>query len=370
MNDADLLSSIWAQPEAFPVLSPAQWETLLGQARTGALLARLAHLFAARHWLPAVPAAPRGYLEGALRLADRQRHEVQWEVDCIRRALRGVDTPVVLLKGAAYLIAGLPAARGRLFADIDILVRQERLPDAEGALFRAGWISEERDAYNQRYYRQWMHEIPPLTHIHRHTVIDVHHTIAPPTSRFKVDARKLLQRIRPVPGWDGLYILGPTDMVLHSAVHLFQEGEFGHGLRDLLDLNDLVLFFADEEPGFWPELFSRAAELGLQTPLFHALQHLRRLFHTDVPADCQAARRAIEPNWFTRSVVSALLASALRPKHPSCDSLGNRWARWLLYVRSHHLRMPLYRVVPHLLRKAWMRQFPDKPGEESPAAAG
>ena len=28
----------------------------------------------------------------------------------------------------------------------------------------------------------------------------------------------------------------------------------------------------------------------------------------------------------------------------------------LLYLRSHYLRMPLYLLLPHLVRKAWMRR--------------
>ena len=46
-----------------------------------------------------------------------------------------------------------------------------------------------------------------------------------------------------------------------------------------------------------------------------------------------------------------------------------RWtglARWLLYVRSHYLRMPLSLVVPHLVRKAWMQRFPKQ--DPKPAA--
>jgi hypothetical protein len=29
----------------------------------------------------------------------------------------------------------------------------------------------------------------------------------------------------------------------------------------------------------------------------------------------------------------------------------------LLYLRSHYLRMPLYLLLPHLCRKAWMNRF-------------
>jgi hypothetical protein len=26
----------------------------------------------------------------------------------------------------------------------------------------AGWAATHHDAYDQRYYRQWMHELPPM----------------------------------------------------------------------------------------------------------------------------------------------------------------------------------------------------------------
>ena len=50
---------------------------------------------------------------------------------------------------------------------------------AEAALMLDGWASGHRSAYDQRYYRTWMHELPPMQHIQRGTVLDVHHAIAP-----------------------------------------------------------------------------------------------------------------------------------------------------------------------------------------------
>ena len=172
------------------------------------------------------------------RMDGRRARRALWEADCIRRALAGIDTPIVLLKGAAYLVAGLPPARGRIFSDVDILVEHSKLKVVESALFAAGWISEERDAYNDRYYREWMHELPPMRHVQRGTSIDVHHTITPPTSRFKVEGGQLLSRIQAIPGHPGLYTLSPVDMVLHSMTHLFFNEEFSadslHRRRPLL----------------------------------------------------------------------------------------------------------------------------------------
>ena len=358
----DLLSPVWLATAPL-VLSAPDWEAVLGQARQSGLVGRLGRFFGDRGWMDAVPPSPRRHLESGLSLALRQQHEVQWEVHQLSKALAGVETPVVLLKGAAYVMARLPCARGRLFADVDVLVLQAQLPAAEAALFGAGWISDERDAYNQRYYRQWMHEIPPLRHVLRGTVIDMHHTIAPPTSRFKVDARQLLERLVPLEGMEGVFVLSPSDMVLHSALHLFQEGEFGHGLRDLLDLNDLLIHFGSTTD-FWDILVERADELQLQIPLFHALAQIQRLFGNRPPSHLHARIEAMGPNPVARALMSWSLGLALRPMHPSCDLPLTGVARWLLYVRSHALRMPLRLVITHLLRKAWMRTFPKREKDE------
>lgn len=355
----DLLTAVWARPGQPLALDASGWENLLGQARRSQLLGRLALQVANANTRVNVPEKPQIHLDNGLRLAERQRHEVTWEVDCIARALKNLGAPVVLLKGAAYMMADLPAARGRLFGDIDVMVPRPALQQAEAQLFAAGWLSDERDAYNQRYYREWMHEIPPLRHAVRNTFLDLHHTITPPTSRFSVDGQRLLADIVAVPAHPGLYVLAPVDMVLHSAVHLFQEGEFDHGLRDLLDLKDLLEHFS-RTADFWPKLFDRATELGLQIPLFHTLFHLRRLFAYAPPPQWAQRIEAFAPSATARWLMAWLLGLALRPDHPSCDTRWTGLARWLLYVRSHALRMPLRLVIPHLIRKAWMRQFPEK----------
>lgn len=364
----DLLSPIWQSSRDIPPsYAPREWERLLGQARRAGLLARLALHSRGRDWAANIPERVTLYLDSALRQVERQRIEVFWEIDQIRKALRGVQTPVVLLKGAAYLFADLPPSRGRLFSDIDIMVDARQLSEVERLLFAAGWISAERDSYNQRYYRQWMHEIPPLRHVSRGTVIDLHHTIAPPTSRFKVDSRLLLQHIRPTQA-SGLFVLGPADMVLHSAAHLYQEGEFDRGLRDLMDMRDLIVHFGSD-PGFWSSLLLRAKEVGLEEPLYHALNHSQRLLGLHIPIDLIKEIEHLCPNYLASFWLGELLKEALRPNHPDCDTPWNRLARWLLYVRSHKIRMPLHLLLPHLIRKAFMERFPQKNPVPVPAPA-
>jgi hypothetical protein len=160
----------------------------------------------------------------------------------------------------------------------------------------------------------------------------------------------------PLKGWPGLFVLAPEDMVLHSAVHLFQEGEFQHGLRDLLDMNDMLRHWGKNE-SFWSVLLDRSDELGLQIPLYHALSHLHRLLGTEPPSALAGRVQNMGPDFFSRAFMTWALGLALQPLHPSADTRLAGLARWLLYVRSHLLRMPLRLVIPHLVRKAWMRRF-------------
>ena len=65
-------------------------------------------------------------------------------------------------------------------------------------------------------------------------------------------------------------------MVLHSAMHLFYDGEFDHGLRDLVDIHRLLQRFG-AEPAFWQALPGRARVLQLERPLFYALRYAAAL---------------------------------------------------------------------------------------------
>ena len=340
------------QPAAVVSWTAAQWEMLVRQARAADLLGRLAALLAERGLLERVPSAPRAHLIAGQRLAEAQAEEVRREVGHIGKALARTGVDVVLLKGAAYLFAGLPAARGRVFSDIDILVPKKALPEVEAALMLHGWATSHHEPYDQRYYRRWMHELPPLQHVSRATVLDVHHSIAPPTGRLKPDAAKLLDAALPVNGLPRLKVLSPVDMVVHSATHLFLNEELSHGLRDLADLDSLLRHFG-ARASFWPELAARATGLGLARPLYYGLRYAAAMLGTPLPVE--AVKPAAKPAFGIEALMDALFLRALQPDHPSAADWLTPLARWALYVRAHWLRMPPLLLVRHLAVKAWRR---------------
>jgi len=349
----DLLTKALREPRSAASLALEDWNLLVRQARHADLLARLCVLLEERRLLDHVPPEARRHVESAQAVAEAHERVVRWEAYQIRRALEPLDVPVILLKGAAYVLAKLPPGQGRLFYDVDILVPKEDLDSVEGALLRHGWMSTHLDPYDQRYYRQWMHELPPLRHIRRHTVLDVHHTILPETARLTPDPHKLVAAANRLDGQGCLRILAPTDMVLHCATHLFHDGEFEHGLRDLADLDSLLRHFGRDQ-GFWPELLERARELHLVRPLYYGLRYAESILGASIPQTVQ------EKLGLRNHVVSALMdgvfTRSLAPDHPSCATSFTGLARWFLYIRGHTLRMPLHLLIPHLIRKVLRRR--------------
>lgn len=326
---------------------------MLRQARTSNLLARLYTLLEERDLIEQVPSQPREHLESSRIIAERHTQAVQWEVTLIRKALAKIGVKVILLKGAAYVMAKLPAARGRLFSDVDIMVPKDSLNEVEAALMLHGWAATHHDAYDQRYYRTWMHELPPMRHIKRSTVIDVHHAILPETAYVHPDPEKLRASARTLNGYDDLQVFAPSDMVLHSAAHLFHEAELNNGLRDMADIDSLLRHFSSL-PSFWPDLIERAKELELTRPLYYALRYGALILHTPIPLDAMRAAEVGRPGRPMLALMDRLYARALMPLHSSCSDWLTGTARRMLYVRANWLRMPPFMLARHLFHKAFI----------------
>jgi len=354
MAARDLIRDVLLAPESITSLTPLDWDLLIRQGRRANLLARLAHVLNARGALDSVPSAPREHLVSAMRITERQTIAVRHEIACIANALEGSGVPLILLKGAAYVAADLPVSVGRIFSDIDIIVPRPLLGQAESALLQHGWRGSTLSPYDQRYYRRWMHELPPMRHFRRDTTIDVHHNILPETARLSADSHALLDNVVSVPGHDRVFVLQPVDMLLHSATHLFHEGEFISALRDLFDIDGLLRHFGSR-PGFWDELVRRAAAVGLSRPLYYALRVSVDLLRTEVPKDVLATASIGRPAAPLAWTIERCFSLAFQPVHPSVDTAAVKAARFALYVRSHWLRMPMHLLVYHLGRKALLR---------------
>lgn len=331
MRHARLLTRILADPALASAVQ--DWTALLCVARAESLAGTLAFR------LDGLPVPP---LVGAM-LADIRRDAAQartqavWEAEMARRALAATGVPVVLLKGTAYAAADLAPAPGRSIGDLDILVPRTALPEVETALLAAGWEWVKANAYDDLYYRRWMHELPPLIHRERDRMIDVHHTILPLTARRTPDAQAMIDDS--VVLESGLRVLIPEDMVLHAIAHLFADGDLAGGLRNLWDIDRLLRTFAGA-PDWWPRLEARARRHDLLAPTWRALRLAAWLYET--PVDARLAGRSPTDLLYRRRLLAR-------------DGWGRprrRGTRFGFYVRSHWLRMPPMMLARHLLEKA------------------
>lgn len=334
-------------------LSGEEWELLLRQARATGILSRLS-FFWKKFGLFEPPDFVVPHLNSAEKYWLSQKRIVNWELYNLQQVFEQLRMPLILLKGTAYSAANLDAGLGRVFNDIDILVPKQRLQEVKEGLKWSGWFTEPLDSYDQSYYERWMHELPPMRHIQRGTTLDVHHNIMPETCTLCPDASLLLKAVVNIPDTN-YWMLMPEDMVLHSACHLFWGGEFENGLRDLSDIDLLLREFSSNGPDFWQKLLDRAGVLGLGNPLFYALRYAVKILKTPVPEEIILASHVYSSGAVKNKIMDFLFMRALMPIHPSCNDCWSDLSRWLLYLRSHYLRMPLYLLIPHLLRKAWLQ---------------
>lgn len=350
MLPACLLIDLLLNPALCRQFGLRDWEIVIRQARISSMQVRLATRLQEEGLYDSVPPAPQRHLQAALTLRDRQQVAVRWEVEHLAAMMASVDVPLVLLKGAAYAMADLPPGRCRVFTDFDLLVPRETLDRVEIAAMTHGWTAGKQNEYDQRYYRKWMHELPPMQHITRRSLIDIHHNLVPDTARLNPDPERLLAAAVACPGRPDIRVLSPPDMILHSAVHLFHDGEFDHGLRDLFDLRDLLLHFMKTEDD-WQALLARAEALNLERPLYYTVRYLQRCLDTPIPDEITARLQSLKPA-IPAKLMDATFERGLLPAHESCSDRWCEPARLSLYIRGHALRMPPHLLLPHLLRKA------------------
>jgi hypothetical protein len=349
---AALLIEALLDARALVNLDPPGWERVLSCARRNAVLAYLCERAELAGILEDLPEIPRASLLSARISAGRLAQLARWELDRVRRVLGPLGIPMIALKGIAYVLRGMPHAATRLLSDIDVMVPRDRIDAAEQALLTAGWQGTKLDQYDQKYYRRWSHEIPPLQYPGRLLDLDLHHTICPPVSRLRPDPEQFWANSEESQE-AGVRLLSPVDSVLHAAIHLFFDSDFEGRFRDLLDLHELLALFGAEE-AFWPALLTRARELGVGRPLYYAFETLTRVLRTPIPAHARHEALQFKPavvdGWMTRT-----MTFVLSPADPERWPAEHRARLWLLFVRSHWTRMPAYLLIPHLVRKSVRR---------------
>lgn len=197
------------------------------------------------------------------------------------QALAGRGIEVILLKGIALARFTYDEPGLRNMADVDVMVRRDRLADAEAVYVANGYGPLPRPDIEE-FCRRSNHLAklvkPGMP------VVEVHWGIERPTSPFAIDldglwARAISRELDGVP----VRALAPEDALLHLAVHLSYHHLFDRAaLKGLVDVRELL---AKERAHFdWPAMVARAGAWGVSGFVYTTLRLAEDLLEAGVPA--------------------------------------------------------------------------------------
>ncbi|MBC3765795.1 nucleotidyltransferase domain-containing protein [Neptunicella marina] len=324
--------------------SNIDWEALILTGRQNGFLARLYYQLERHQRLEDLPQYAFKHLHSAKVFADAQRQQAIFEANEINNSLSAIEISPVFLKGTAYTLLDHPVAYGRIFNDIDVLVPKPLIEKTEKQMLLYTWFPEPIDEYDQHYYRQWVHEIPPLKHASRRTIADVHHNILPPISG-RAPNIDLFTQYKIKTEYQ-CYVLSPAALTLHSLVHLFFEEDFSKGFRDLSDLHILFSTHYQDEK-YWQQLRFLAYETGFTLELFLACHYCEAILQTAIPFTFKHELVAFSPSPMQLKCLNWIFLRVLQPSHPNYESTSYRLARLLAMLRGHIKKMPIRILLYH-----------------------
>ena len=335
-------------PSKTTTLTLAQWSTFIFILRDANVLARFCFIVEKHNCFEQLPKQVQEHLSSAKIKANKQEKQAIFEAVTLDENLSSIQVKPVFLKGAAYSLRGDNVSQGRTYADIDVLVEKSQLQHVERHLSSFGWFTNTTDDYDDKYYRLWAHEIPPMQQGSRGTIADIHHNLLPPISGKAPDitlfTNDLYQDER------GLYTLNSSAMVLHSIIHLFFNEEFDNGFRDLGDLHYLFTSEQNNEK-FWLELLLLSQATNFEHELFYAVRYCVRITGTKFPDDFIEKINHIQMNSIQKKWADFIFESLLVPNHYHCATWKTKVAKSLALIRGHLLKMPIHVLIYHSSHK-------------------
>ena len=339
--DLNQFITLIAEPQKTQLLSASDWEILLWILDTARLEAWLFAQIKQHSTSCILPPTVVSRLTSATIYAERQQQQVRFECQTIASLLAEKQIEPLFLKGAAYVISSQFYSAGRVCSDIDALVQHNDLETSERHLKMNMWLSQEVDDYDDKYYREYAHEIPPMMQSERGTVLDLHHNLFLPVSgRAPNISQFWALRTR---NENGLSTLKPAAALVHSMIHLLMNEEVTYGLRDCLDMQSIIDTHNSES--FWLEV----STLVVDNDFTHEYQLLLLLL------DSLFGRETVKQQILAQQITADTKTrfwlwcyrKAVMPDHPQLCNPYAGVARAAVYCRGHSQKMPLATLLKH-----------------------
>jgi len=341
--------SIFSSPQLLLGYTSKEWESLLRIMRGTDMLGSFYYFLQKHNLITSVPDFALMHLQSAKNHSDQQVQQVNRETDFLHELLQGIGIRPIFLKGAAYVLAACGNHNGRVMSDLDILVNKSELQKVESALISDGWSEKKLDDYDEQYYRKWIHELPPFINYERGVTLDVHHTIIPPISGITIPEETLFSDSHITPSSKAVF--NDEMLVIHSIIHLFFNEEHEKSFRDIYDIQ--LLLESYEQKKCISHLYTKAQALGFNRELFYALTVTDSLFNSARIVHLQKKSKTFKVSGVQKWFVLRIIVPAVIPSHELLDRPWNRFARFVMFLRGHLLKMPIKVLLPHFFIKSY-----------------
>ena len=350
-SSSSLLIDLICDRASVSSLSFGNWCDVIALSRQLGFLPFLFEKARVEKALEFLPKSVLSQLKSASLEVSQQQESIKWH---LKQLSANNPQPIksVLLKGAAYIIANKPNANYRLLSDIDLLVLKEAISDAELWLFLNGFTISVSDEYDDFYYRQWMHELPPFVNSVSGMTLDLHHNLLPLTSKRHIDSELFFEKAREVD--TNLFLPCDEDLLIHSAVHLIQDSVFNRTLRDLSDQFWLLQEYTENHESTGA-LIVRSKELNLSNDLAKTLSLMNFIFKRCLLEGEKSLIQNELGNSFFWPLEKYCYITMLPQPVPSEWRFKHYFASSILYLKSHLIKMPFGLLVKHLLVKSQKR---------------
>jgi len=332
-----------------PTIELKQWENIIHVLREVNLLAACYFRLKKEDKLTLLPSFALKHMKSAAVYSSRQSEQVLFECKLLQKILDAENISSVFLKGASYTLRKSKNSAGRVYSDIDLLVAKNEISKAEQALAKHAWCTKKVSEYDNNYYREWSHEIPPMFNIHRGTVLDLHHNILLPISGREVNVELLTENCQVID--DKYTVLSHAATILHSIVHLIINEDVSNGYRDILDITTLIK--ENDSPEFWQEITSLSSKLGFNNELYLALSLSQKYASLTIPDNVWLSFEEQKDNSKLNFLLNYVYYFALQPHSPAIQTLRHKVAISIAYILGHLQKMPLKILIPHLLTKSF-----------------
>jgi hypothetical protein len=253
-------------------LSTQEWEEIVQQAAKHLVTPLLYQVLRNAGSRVNVPASIMERLQGVYYGNALSNKRLYIELSQVLKNLHNEGIDVILLKGAylAKFVYKDIALRPR--GDIDLLVRKTELAKVEKILLEMGYGPAVRPSIEVQCATA--HQL--IAFKKRNAMpIEIHWTIANPSSPFKLEADELWRRAQPI-SLNGInaFTLAPEDLLLHLCLHTTYFHSF-NPLKFLCDFPKTLQYYQDEID--WELLFHRAHQWGANKTVFLTLYLVREL---------------------------------------------------------------------------------------------